>query len=254
MREIQIAPGVAMPMIGLGTAGLHGAGGGQAVRTALALGYRLVDTATAYGNEREVGQALRDVDRSTVFLTTKLRPEDAGREPAVLAASLHALGVDHLDLWLIHWPVSGGAGVASWSAMLEARAEGLVRAVGVSNYSPALVDELIAATGEAPAVNQIPWSPSLHDPALLAAFRDRGVVVEGYSPLRRTNLDHPALRSVASSRGVPVSEVVIAWHLAHDVVAIPRSADPERQRSNLAAASLRLSPAEVAAIDALAQG
>ncbi|GIF71711.1 aldo/keto reductase [Asanoa siamensis] len=250
MREIQTADGVAMPMIGLGTAGLHGAGGGRAVLAALETGYRLVDTATAYGNEREVGQALR-ASGVSAFLTTKLRPEDAGREPAVLAASLHALGVERLDLWLIHWPVAGGAGVPSWEAMLRARAEGLVRAVGVSNYAPAQIDELVAATGVAPAVNQIPWSPSLHSPALLAEFRARGVVVEGYSPLRRTALDHPALRSVAAARGVPVSEVVIAWHLAHDVVAIPRSADPERQRSNLAAADLVLSPDEVAAIDAL---
>ncbi|GAA1857025.1 aldo/keto reductase [Asanoa iriomotensis] len=250
MREIQIAPGVAMPMIGLGTAGLHGSGGERAVRGALDLGYRLIDTATAYGNEQEVGAALRS-SGVRAFVTTKLRPEDAGREPAVLAASLRALGVDRIDLWLIHWPVAGGAGVPSWQAMLAARDEGLVRAVGVSNYSPSQVDSLIAATGEAPAVNQIPWSPALHSPSLLAAFASRGVVVEGYSPLRRTALDHPALRAVAAAHGVPVSEVVIAWHLAHDVVAIPRSADPSRQRSNLAAASLNLSPDEIAAIDAI---
>ncbi|MEV0717138.1 aldo/keto reductase [Asanoa sp. NPDC050611] len=251
MREIEIAPGVLMPMIGLGTAGLHGAGGGRAVLHALELGYRLIDTATAYGNEHEVGAALHS-SGVEAFVTTKLRPEDAGREPSVLAASLRALGVDRLDLWLIHWPIGGGAGVPSWQALLAARDEGLVRAVGVSNYSPAQIDELVAATGEAPAVNQIPYSPSLHSPGLLAEFAARGVVVEGYSPLRRTALNHPALRAVAEAHGVPVSEVVIAWHLAHDVVAIPRSADGARQRSNLAAASLTLSPTDVKAIDAIA--
>jgi 2,5-diketo-D-gluconate reductase A len=250
---VLLADDLPMPMVGLGTAGLLGESGYAAVRDALDAGYRSIDTATAYRNEAEVGRAVADsgVDRSAVFVTTKLPPEQAGREAEVLDASLRALGLDYVDLWLVHWPPGGSAAVATWEAFLAARESGKVRAIGVSNYSVSQVDELVAGTGVAPAVNQIPWSPRRHDPAVLAASRARGVVVEGYSPLRDTDLTAPALTDAAAAHGVSAAQVVLRWHLHHGIVAIPRSADPHRLRANLDSSGFALSPDEIAAVDAL---
>src|SRR5439155_26040106 len=130
---------------------------------------------------------------------------------------------DHLDLWLIHWPPAGRARPEIWQQFLAARDDRLTREVGVSNYSVGQLDELIAATGEAPAVNQIPWSPSHHDPRLVAAHRDRGVVVEGYSPFRNTNLRDRVLAEIAQAHGVTPAQVVLRWHLQHEIVVIPKS-------------------------------
>ncbi len=254
MPTVELSGGVPMPMAGLGTARLLGEPGYAAVREALDVGYRLVDTATAYRNEPEVGRALRDsgVDRSEVFVTTKLPPEEAGRETRVLDDSLRALGVDHVDLWLVHWPPGGRATVRTWEAFLAAREAGKARAVGVSNHTLGQLDELTAATGIAPAVNQVPWSPSRHDPVTLAASRERGVVVEGYSPLSGTNLAEPALAAVADAHGVTAARVVLRWHLHHGIVVIPKSGDPARLRANLDLWTFALTPEEIAAIDALA--
>jgi 2,5-diketo-D-gluconate reductase A len=250
---VELTGGVALPMVGLGTAGLLGESGYAALRDALDAGYRSIDTATAYRNEAEVGRAVRDsgVDRSAVFVTTKLPPEQAGREVEVLDASLRALGLDYVDLWLVHWPPGGRAAVATWEAFLAARESGKVRAVGVSNYSVGQVDELVAGTGEAPAVNQIPWYPRRHDPAVLAASRERGVVVMGYSPLNGTDLTAPALTAAAAAHGVSAAQVVLRWHLHHGIVVIPKSADPRRLRMNLDLWGFALSPGEIAAVDAL---
>ena len=245
---VAVADGVQMPTIGLGTYGLRGEKGYAALRSAIDLGYRHFDTATSYGNEAEVGRAVRD-SGAEVFITTKLPPERAHEPSVVLDESLRALGVDHIDLWLIHWPPNRTASPPTWRALVEAVASGRVRAAGVSNYSVAQLDELIEATGVTPAVNQVPWSPSQHDPAYLAAQQERGVIVEGYSPIKRSNLRDKTLREIAEAHGVTPAEVVLAWHLAHDIVVIPKSADTDRLRTNLGAAELTLTPAEVAAID-----
>ncbi len=149
---VTIAPDVEMPLIGIGTWQARGSEAYDAVRAALELGYRHIDTATMYGNEREVGRALRDsgVAREEVFITTKLPSGDAGRERETIAASLEALGVDRLDLWLIHWPPNGRAAPKTWERFVEARDEGLTRAIGVSNYDSGQIDELIEATGVDP--------------------------------------------------------------------------------------------------------
>lgn len=156
-----------------------------------------------------------------------------------------------MDLWLIHWPPNRQASPETWQVFREARDEGLVRSIGVSNYSIAQLDELIAATGEAPAVNQIPYSPRDHDPDLLAAHRERGVVVEGYSPLKRTSLDSPALVSAAQAHGVTPAQVVLRWHVQHDVVVIPKSTRQERIATNLDILGFELTEEQMAAIDAL---
>jgi len=249
---VALPGGVEMPMIGLGTWAVNGRRGYDAIRRALELGYRHIDTATMYRNEAEVGRAVRDsgLNRSEVFVTTKLPPERAGREQETLGASLRALGMDHVDLWLVHWP-PGGARPRLWREFIAARKNGLARAIGVSNYSTAQIDELIDATGETPAVNQIPWSPWEHSAARLAELRARNVVLEGYSPFKRSDLRDPVLREVAAGHGVTPAQVVLRWHIEHGIVAIPKSTNPERLRSNLDIFGFTLSADEMARIDAL---
>ena len=170
MPAVTLAGEVAMPIVGFGTWQLKGQSAYEAVRLALDAGYRHIDTATMYGNENEVGRAVHDsgLDRRDIFITTKLPPNAAGRERETIAASLRALGTDYVDLWLIHWPPAGRAAPPMWLEFLEARSRGQARAVGVSNYRTDQIDELIRSTGQPPAVNQIPWSPSQHDPRRLS--------------------------------------------------------------------------------------
>jgi 2,5-diketo-D-gluconate reductase A len=245
---VRIGDGIDMPMVGFGTWQLGGRQAYDAVRFALETGYRHIDTATMYGNEAEVGRALRDsgLDRREVFITTKLPPGRFGQERATLTESLRALGTDYVDLWLIHWPPRHGSqSVPAWREFVELRAEGLSRAVGVSNYSPEEIDDLIAATGETPAVDQVSWSPSRHDPDLLAALRKRGIVVEGYSPLKGTRLRDRTLREIADAHGVTSAQVVLRWHLQLGIIVIPRSSRTERIASNFDLFDFSLTDAEM---------
>jgi 2,5-diketo-D-gluconate reductase A len=244
---------VEMPLLGFGTWQLRGKAAYEAVRDALEAGYRHLDTATMYGNEAEVGRALADsgVPRDEVFITTKVPPERAGRERATLQASLRALGLDAIDLWLIHWPPGRGRSVPVWREFLAAREAGLTRAAGVSNYGTDEIDELFAATGERPAVNQIRFGPSLWDAAVIAAHRERGVVVEGYSPFKTTNLHDPVLTRIAAAHGVDPARVVLRWHVQHEIVVIPKSRTPERIARNADIGGFALTDAEMAAVDGL---
>jgi 2,5-diketo-D-gluconate reductase A len=245
--------GVAMPMVGFGTWQLGGRRAYEAIRSALDAGYRHIDTATMYRNESEVGRAIKDsnLDRGDVFITTKLPPGKAGRARATLSDSLTALGTDRVDLWLVHWPPRGRTSVLLWREFLALRDEGLCRSVGVSNYSIAQIDELIAATGERPAVNQIPWSPAQYDPALLAAHADRGVHVEGYSPLKGTRLGDPVLAEIAARHHVTAAQVVLRWHLELGITVIPKSARRDRIESNLDLFGFSLTPEEVDRVNRL---
>jgi 2,5-diketo-D-gluconate reductase A len=242
-----------MPLVGLGTWQMTGARCQAAVRSALEVGYRHIDTAAIYRNEREVGRAVGDsgVPREQVFITTKLPPAAAGRERRTLDNSLRALGMDYVDLWLVHWPPRGRALVSTWKELLAVRDQGLARAVGVSNYSMAQLDELIGATGEAPQVNQIPWAPTLSDAALLGEHRRRGVVLEGYSPFKNTDLGHPVLVEIAARHGVTPAQVVLRWHIDHEVVVIPKSATPERITANFEVFGFSLTDEELGRIDGL---
>jgi 2,5-diketo-D-gluconate reductase A len=253
--SVPLSGSLSMPLLGFGTWQLRGRGAYEAVRRALEAGYRHLDTATIYGNEAEVGRALRDsgVPRDEVFVTTKLPPERVGREGETLDASLRALGVDAVDLWLIHWPPRRGSSVPVWQELLAAREEGRARAVGVSNYAIGEIDELIGATGERPAVNQIRWGPTLYDPKLLGAHRERGVVVEGYSPFKTTNLHDPVLTRIAAAHGVDAARVVLRWHVQHGIVVIPKSRTPERIAANARIDGFALTDAELAAVDALSR-
>jgi 2,5-diketo-D-gluconate reductase A len=245
--------GSAIPILGLGTWALRGQRSYDATRFALELGYRHVDTATMYRNETQIGRAVRDsgVGRENVFITTKLHPGDAGRERKTIEASLRALGTDYVDLWLIHWPPRGQAGQRTWEQFLAIADEGLAKEVGVSNYRVGQLDELIRATGVTPAVNQIEWGTSLFDGGVLAEHRRRGVVLEGYSPFKTSNLHDPTLIRIAEQYGVTPAQVVLRWHVEHDVVAIPKSQTPERIRENFDIFAFSLSADEVKRIDAL---
>ncbi len=241
-----------IPRVGLGTWQLRGAQARSAVVAALDVGYRHIDTATMYRNEAEIGAALVEsgVDREDVFLTTKIPAENFSDARRVLTGSLSALGVDAVDLWLAHWPPSDIAG--AWQAMRELRDQGLARAIGVSNYSPAQIDALIAATGEAPAVNQIRWSPSDFDGARLEHSHGVGVVLEGYSAFKSGALTDPVVVQIARSLGRTPAQVVLRWHIEHDVVVIPKSSKRERLASNFDVFDFTLNADEVARIDALA--
>jgi 2,5-diketo-D-gluconate reductase A len=251
----QLPGGFAIPMIGFGTWQLRGSAAYQAVLVALKAGYRHIDTATMYRNEAEVGRALRDsgLARRDVFVTTKLPPGNAGRERQTLEASLRALGTDYVDLWLVHWPPAARALVPVWREFLAARSEGRSRTVGVSNYSIAQIDALTQATGEAPVVNQIPWSPQQFDPAVLAASRERGVTLEGYSPLKGSDLRDPTLTGIAEAHGVTPAQVVLRWHIEHGIVVLAKSSRPDRIAANVDLMSFSLTPDEVARIDGLSR-
>lgn len=248
---IELASGRTMPMLGLGTWQARGRSAVSAVRRALEVGYRHIDTATVYGNEAQVGQAVAEsgVPRAAIFVTTKLPPSRAGRERATLEDSLDALGFEHVDLWLIHWPPGGSARPDVWERLLELQMEGLAREVGVSNYSVRQLDELERATGSLPAVNQIEWSPALFDRSVLEAHRRRGVQLEGYSPLKTVNLHDPRLGRIAEKHGATPAQVVLRWHIEHRIVAIPKSTNPGRIAENAAVFGFELTPSEVEQLD-----
>ncbi len=250
---MELASGATMPLLGLGTWQARGRGAVDAVRYALEVGYRHIDTATMYGNERQVGQAVAEsgVPRAELFVTTKLPQSHAGRERETLEESLAALGFEHVDLWLIHWPPGGSSRPDVWERLLELQGEGLAREVGVSNYSLRQIDELERAAGRLPAVNQIEWSPALFDRDVLEGHRSRGVQLEGYSPLRTMNLRAPRLVQIAEKHGVTAAQVVLRWHIEHRVVAIPKSTNPERISENAALFDFGLTPQEVGILDGL---
>ena len=250
---VTLSQGARMPLLGFGTWQIKGGDAVRATAAALEAGYRHLDTATVYGNEKEVGRALADsgVARDDVFLTTKFPPNRAGRELETLRASLEMLQTDHLDLWLIHWPGEGSANEDIWRTFVEAREAGLTREIGVSNFDAGLLDSVTSAAGVAPAVNQIEWSPLLYDGGVLAAHRARSVVLEGYSALRGGTLDHPAIVAIAERHGRTPAQVIIRWHLQHQIVVIPKSVHPDRIRSNADVGGFVLTEEDLAALDHL---
>jgi len=158
---------------------------------------------------------------------------------------------DYLDLWLIHWPGEGASNTDLWGEFVEAREAGLARDIGVSNFDSALLDEVTKATGVTPAVNQIEWSPLLFDAETLADHRARGIVLEGYSALRGGTLEHPTIVGVAERLGRTPAQVIIRWHVQHEIVVIPKSINAERIRSNADVAGFSLTADDMAALDSL---
>jgi 2,5-diketo-D-gluconate reductase A len=177
-----------------------------------------------------------------------------GREAATMKESLSKLGTDRVDLWLIHWPTGAGADVQMWQALIDANKQGLARAIGVSNYSLDMIDELVDATGVTPAVNQIEWRPLLYDPAIVDGHRQRGIVLEGYSALRGGTLEHPTIVEIAERHGKSPAQVIIRWHLQHEIVVIPKSVKHERIIENAQVADFELTDEETATLDSLSGG
>lgn len=249
----QLSTGREMPLLGFGTWQIPDDEVTAATTAALEAGYRHIDTATGYANEAGIGKALAaaGLPRDAVFVTTKMPPDHVGRERQTLEESLTKLGLDHVDLWLVHWPPNKQATPQAWEQFIAAQQDGLATSIGVSNYSLDQIDELIKATDVAPAVDQIKWSPAIYDAAIAAGLAERGVVLEGYSPFRAANLDDPTLVSLAEEHGVNSAQVIVAWHVRHGFVVIPKSTKPERIISNAAGATVELTDAEVEAIDAL---
>ena len=250
-QTLTLSGGSTIPLLGFGTWQIRGDDAVRATSAALESGYRHLDTATIYGNEAEVGRALAEsgVPRDEVFVTTKCPPDNVGRERDTLEKSLELLRVDHVDLWLIHWPGSDNS--AMWRAFVEARDAGLAKEIGVSNFDASLIDEVASATGETPAINQIRWSPLLFDARTIAEHRERGVAVEGYSALRGGTLGHPAIVEIADRLGRTPAQVIVRWHLQHEVVVIPKSVNADRIRSNADVGGFSLSDDDMATLDGL---
>jgi 2,5-diketo-D-gluconate reductase A len=244
-----------MPLLGFGTWQISNREAAHATGDALQVGYRHIDTATMYRNEEGIGKAVGSsgLDRDSLFITTKLPPHHAGRERRTLNESLKKLRLDYVDLWLVHWPPNGQAAPRVWEQFVSAQQEGLARAIGVSNYSLRQIDELIKATGVTPQVNQIRWGPPLYDPSMVAGLEQRGVVLEGYSPFKVTNLRDQTLVSIAKEHDVTTTQVIVAWHIAHGFVVIPKSVRRERIVANAEGARINLTSDEVTAIDGLSR-
>jgi diketogulonate reductase-like aldo/keto reductase len=248
---LQLPGGGAFPLVGFGTWQLRGEECYAATLAALEAGYRHLDTATMYRNEDEVGRALRDsmVPREEVFVTTKYNPRSGGDELAILDQSLAALGVEYVDLWLVHAPDRRNEEV--WASFVSAQQDGRARDIGVSNFSVRQIDRVSDATGVVPAVNQIEWRPSMYDASLVASHRERGVVLEGYSALRGGSLSDPVVRRIADETGRTPAQVLVRWHVQHGIVVIPRSSQPERVRANADVGGFELSDEQMTALDAL---
>lgn len=243
---VELSDGTSIPQLGFGTWRLTERDD-DALAAALETGYRHIDTATVYKNEEMVGRVLGSSGLDGVYITTKIHPTDE-REPAeVMAASLEALQVERVNMWLLH--NTSDRNVDIWRAMIEEQEKGHTASIGVSNLSIAEIDELIDATGVAPVMNQFRLGLSLHDPEFVAALRERGIAPEGYSPLRATNLDDPHIIDVAQNLDVDPADVVIAWHMAKGYIVIPKSATASRIRSNAYASRLTLSEQHIAQLD-----
>ncbi|XVU29222.1 aldo/keto reductase [Actinoplanes sp. CA-054009] len=254
---VTLNDGVTIPQLGFGVFQVPGAETRAAVATALEAGYRSIDTASAYGNEAGVGRAIAasGLLRDELFVTTKLWVSDFGRTPTrdALRRSLDALGLDHVDLYLIHWPAPAtDAYLETWQALEELRAEKLTRSIGVSNFLPEHLDRVVALGGAVPSVNQIELHPALQNRETVAANTAHGIVTEAWSPLAQgAVLGAAPVVAAAREHGVTPAQVVLRWHLQQGRVVIPKSVTPARVAANLDVFGFDLSAPELAAIDAL---
>ncbi|MGP4043813.1 aldo/keto reductase [Streptomyces sp. 2A115] len=247
--------GTTIPAMGLGTWPMGDAEAEKAVSGALELGYRLVDTATNYRNETGTGRGIArsGVPREEVVVTTKLPGRHHGYEETLASfeESRQRLGLEYVDLYLIHWPLPRvGKYVDSWKAMVKLREEGLVRSIGVSNFTPEHIGRLEKETGVLPSVNQIELHPLLPQAELRAFHAEKGIVTESWSPLGRGSrlLDDPGIAAIAEAHGVTPGQVVLRWHTQLGALPIPKSASSRRQQENFDIFGFELTPDELAAV------
>jgi 2,5-diketo-D-gluconate reductase A len=234
----------------------------EAVAAAIGVGYRLIDTAQMYGNERGVGQgiAISGVPRDEIYVTSKLangnhRPDDVRRS---FDETLDKLGIDRLDLFLVHWPVPtlyDGDYVTTWRAMADLVADGRLTSVGVSNFQPDHLEQIIAATGVLPAVNQIEVHPRFNNDAARRASQHHGIAVEAWSPLGQGKVvDNPTIAAIASRHSTTNAQIILRWHVQHGHIAVVKTTSRDRMQTNLDLFSFELTAQDMAAIDTLDDG
>lgn len=261
-QELKLLHGAVIPRIGLGTWPMDDKQAERAVAAALESGYRLVDTAENYGNEHGVGRGVKasGVPRSEVFLTTKFNRRWHGTDlvPQAFERSAAALGVDYIDLMLIHWPnPKHDRYVEAWQGLVGLLEQGLVRAVGTSNFKPAHLDRLITETQVAPDLNQIELNPYVARVPTREYHERHGIVTESWSPVGGSSnavLNHAVVTRIASRQGRTPAQVVLRWHVQSGLVAIPKSSHPQRIRENLQVFDFELREEEMAELDALDEG
>jgi 2,5-diketo-D-gluconate reductase A len=259
---VELNDGALIPQLGFGVFQIEPDRTAAAVKAALEIGYRHIDTAEMYGNEQGVGQGIRDagLDRADVFITSKLnngfhRPDDARR---AFDKTLGALESDYVDLFLIHWPLPtlyGGDFVSTWNVLEEFAKEGRARSIGVSNFQPAHLDRLAAETDTVPTVNQIEVHPYFTNEEARKYGRDHGIVTEAWSPIAQGKvLDDPVIERIADAAGKSPAQVVLRWHIQRGDIVFPKSVSPDRMRSNFELFDFELDNSDMDAISALDQG
>jgi len=257
---VTLNDGHTMPVIGLGVGEVSDSETEQAVSTALEAGYRLIDTAAAYGNEEAVGRAIASsgVPREELFVTTKLATHDQGFQASQdsCKASLERLGMEYVDLYLIHWPAGErGAYVDSWGGLMKEKEAGRARSIGVANFHEEHLSNVIELSFFTPAINQIELHPLLNQAALRAVNAQYGVVTEAYGPLGVGKLlDNPMIGAIAQAHGKTPAQVLIRWSLQLGNVVIPRSSSPERIKSNLDVFDFELTDDEMRTLNGLDDG
>lgn len=256
--HVTLSTGAEMPRLGLGTYRITGEGAPQTIATAIAAGYRLIDTAASYDNENEIGEGIRlsSVSSDQLFVTTKIRKRTEGEDAAVegVNAALARLGLDRLDLVLIHGPnESRETAIDTWRGLIRVRELGLARNVGVSNFSPGQLEQLHTATGEWPTVNQVQLSPALQRRADVDFHRQRGIASMAWSPLGVEHgvLEHPVVKEIANRLSLSPAAVALSWGMQRGHVVIPRSNSTEHLHENLRAAEVTLGASEIAQLEAL---
>ena len=260
--DVSLNNGRTIPQLGFGVFQIDPAETAEAVRTAIEVGYRHIDTAELYGNEKEVGEGIRasGVDRDDVFVTSKLnnglhRPDDARRG---FDATLEALGSDHVDLFLIHWPLPtryDGDFVSTWKTLEEFYRDGRARSIGVSNFTPHFMRRLARETEVVPAVNQVEVHPFLTNDDVLAYGAEHGIATEAWSPIAEGRvLDDPTISAIANRIGKSTAQVTLRWHLQLGHIIFPKSVHPERVRENFEIFDFSLTDEDLALISGLDQG
>ena len=256
--QLRLSDGNLIPQVGYGVYKISDDDAQELVGTALQAGYRHIDTATLYENERAVGRAVREsgLDRADVFVTTKVWNDDQGYDQTLRAfeASTKRLDLGYVDLYLIHWPVpSKDLYVETWRALIHLQEQGAVRSIGVSNFNPTHLDRLIKDTGHTPVINQVELHPYLSQNQVRAANAQRGILTQAWSPLGRGNgvLAEPAVLAIAQQLGRSPAQVVLRWHLERGTVIIPKSAHPQRIADNIALFDFDLTDAQSATLEAL---
>lgn len=260
LPRIKLNDGQSIPQLGLGVWQVDPEITARVVRDGIAAGYRLIDTAEGYDNEQGVGEAIRSsgVAREELFIASKLRNGGHARDLALKSFddTMDKLGLEQLDLFLIHWPVpEQGKYVEAWKTLVELREQGRVKSIGVSNFNPDHLDRIIAETGVVPVINQIELHPHFNQADKRDAIRAKGMEIECYSPLGSgAVLDDPAIAEIGKAHGRSVAQVILRWHLQHGFIVIPKSTHAERMKENIDVFGFELSAAEMSKLDGLDKG